>query len=134
MAKLDPSLSSKSASWIVWHTDLKRMFGKTKANSIFVYAWAKRGGINGVANTNELRGYMDTQGVNISTTDFKEITDVVGNLLDFSFGIGKIVIIGTLSVVGLVLLSILIKLFKNPKQQLNLNTLPIPSPNKILTK
>ena len=115
MAKLDPSLSiptasSKSESWIVWHKDLKRMFGKKKANSIFVYAWAKRGGINGVANTNELRGYMDTQGVNISTTDFKEITDVVGNLLDFSFGIGKIVIIGTLSVVGLVLLSILIKI------------------------
>ena len=139
MAKLDPSLSiptasSKSESWIVWHKDLKRMFGKKKANSIFVYAWAKRGGINGVANTNELRGYMDTQGVNISTTDFKEITDVVGNLLDFSFGIGKIVIIGTLSVVGLVLLSILIKLFKNPQQQLNLNTLPNPSPNKILTK
>lgn len=139
MAKLDPSLSiptasSKSESWIVWHKDLKKCLAKKKANSIFVYAWAKRSGINGVANTNELRGYMDTQGVNISTTDFKEITDVVGNLLDFSFGIGKIVIIGTLSVVGLVLLSILIKLFKNPQQQLNLNTLPNPSPNKILTK
>ena len=83
---------------------------------------------------NELRNYMDGQGVNISTTALNEIADVVGNVLDFSFGIGKIVIIGTLSVVGLVLLSILIKLFKNPKQQLNLNTLPIPSPNKILTK
>lgn len=131
MAKLDPSLSiptasSKSESWIQWHKDLKKMFGKKKANSIWVYAWSQRGGIKGTANTNELRNYMDGQGVNITTTALNEIADVVGNVLDFSFGIGKIVIIGTCSVVGLLLISVLIKLFKNPNQPLNVSALPIP--------
>lgn len=131
MAKLDPSLSiptasSKSESWIQWHKDLKRIFGKKKANSIWLYAWSNRGGINGVADTNELRGYMDGQGVNITTTAINEIADVVGNVLDFSFGIGKIVIIGTCSFVGLILLLTLIRLFKNPNQQLDVSALPLP--------
>ena len=131
MAKLDPSLSiptasSKSESWIQWHKDLKKMFGKKKANSIWVYAWSQRGGIKGTANTNELRNYMDGQGVNISTTALNEIADVVGNVLDFSFGIGRVVIIGTLSVVGLILIGILVKLFRNPNQQLNIGALPVP--------
>jgi hypothetical protein len=72
---------------------------------------------------------MDKQGVDISTTKLNEITDVVGNVLEFGFGVGKVVIIGTLSVVGLILLSILIKLFRNPSQKLNVTALPsIPQP------
>ena len=127
--KLDPSLSvptasSKAENWIQWHVDLKKIFGKKKANSIWLYAWAKRGGINSSANTSALRGYMDKQGVDISTTSLNEIADVVGNVLDFGFGVGKVVIIGTLSVVGLILLGILIKLFRNPNQKLNITALP----------
>ena len=69
---------------------------------------------------------MDGQGVNISTTALNEIADVVGNVLDFSFGIGRVVTIGVCSVVGLLLISVLIKLFKNPNQPLNVSALPIP--------
>lgn len=135
--KLDPSqsiptASSKSENWIQWHKDLKKIFGKKKANSIWLYTWAKRGGINSSANNSSLRDYMDRQGVNVTTTSLGELSDAVGNVLDFGLGIGKVMVIGTLSVVGLILLSILIKLFKNPNQPLNITALPqipqIPQP------
>lgn len=132
MAKLDPSksiptASSKSENWIVWHKDLKKIFNKKKANSIWLYAWAKRGGIKSPANTSGLRDYMDSQGVDITTTSLGELSDSIGNVLDFGFGIGKVVIIGTLSITGLILLGILVKLFRNPNQKLNLSALPVPS-------
>ena len=127
--KLDPSLSvptasSKPENWIQWHVDLKKIFGKKKANSIWLYAWAKRGGIKSSANTSSLRDYMDKQGVDISTTKLNEITDVVGNVLDFQLGLNKVVIVGVLSLVGLILLGILIKLARNPNQKLNVTALP----------
>jgi hypothetical protein len=101
--KLDPSktiptASSKSENWIQWHKDLKKIFGKKKANSIWLYAWAKRGGIKSPANTSVLRDYMDGQGVDITTTSLGELSDSIGNVLDFGFGIGKVVIIGSLSI------------------------------------
>jgi hypothetical protein len=129
--KLDPSKtiptsSSKSENWIQWHIDLKKIFGKKKANSVWLYAWAKRGGVKSSANNNELRNYMDKQGVDITTTALGELSDSIGNVLDFGFGIGKIVVIGSLSVAGLILIGILVKLFSNPNQQLNLSALPKP--------
>lgn len=129
--KLDPSktiptASSKSENWIQWHKDLKKIFGKKKANSIWLYAWAKRGGIKSPANTSALRGYMDKQGVDITTTSLGELSDKIGNVLDFGFGVGKVVVIGTMSVVGLILIGILVKLFRNKNQQLNISTLPVP--------
>ena len=129
--KLDPSqtiptASSKAENWIQWHKDLKKVFGKKKANSIWLYAWAKRGGVKSSANTSALRDYMDGQGVNVTTTSLGELSDAVGNVLDFGLGIGKIVIIGSLSVVGLILVLILIRLFKNSNQPLNISAIPIP--------
>jgi hypothetical protein len=129
--KLDPSqsiptASSKAENWIQWHRDLKKMFGKKKANSIWLYAWAKRGGIKSSANTSGLRDYMDSQGVDITTTALGELSDKIGNVLDFGFGVGKVVIIGSLSVVGLILIAILVKLFRNPNQKIDISALPIP--------
>ena len=130
--KIDPSkniptASSKSENWVQWHVDLKKMFGKKKANSIWLYAWTKRGGVNSSANTKDLRDYMDGQGVDITTTKLNELTDAIGNVLDFGLGVGKVLLIGGLSFVGLVLVAILIKLFKNSNQQLNYSALPIPN-------
>lgn len=127
--KLDPSLSvptasSKPENWIQWHVDLRKIFGKKKANSIWLYAWAKRGGIKSSANTSSLRDYMDKQGIDITTTKLNEITDVVGNVLDFQLGLNKVVIVGVLSLVGLILLTILIKLARFPTQKLNITALP----------
>lgn len=129
--KLDPSqtiptASSNSENWIQWHKDLKRIFGKKKANSIWLYAWAKRGGINSSANTSGLRKYMDGQGVDVTTTSLGELSDKIGNVLDFGFGVGKVIVIGSLSIVGLIFIGILVKLFRNKNQQLNMSALPIP--------
>lgn len=129
--KLDPSktiptASSKPENWIQWHKDLKKIFDKKKSNSIWLYAWAKRGGVNSPANTRSLREYMDGQGVDITTTSLGELSDKIGNVLDFGFGVGKIMIIGGLSVTALILIGILVKLFKNPNQQLNISALPVP--------
>lgn len=129
--KLDPSqtiptASSKAENWIQWHKDLKKVFGKKKANSIWLYAWAKRGGVKSSANTSSLRDYMDSQGVDVTTTSLGELSDSIGNVLDFGFGVGKVVIIGSLSIVGLILIGILIKLFRNPNQQLNISAIPVP--------
>ena len=136
--KLDPSktiptASSKAENWIQWHKDLKSMFGKKKANSLWLYAWAKRGGIKSPANTPVLRDYMDSQGVDITTTSLGELTDSIGNVLDFGFGVSKVVVIASLSVVGLILVGILVKLFRNPNQQLNISALPVP-PQMVQTK
>ena len=129
--KLDPSqtiptASSKAENWIQWHKDLKKVFGKKKANSLWLYAWAKRGGVKSSANTSSLRDYMDSQGVDVTTTSLGELSDNIGNVLDFGFGVSKVVIIGTLSVVGLILIGILVKLFRNPNQQLNISAIPVP--------
>lgn len=129
--KLDPSktiptASSKPENWIQWHKDLKKIFNKKKSNSIWLYAWAKRGGINSPANTSSLRDYMDGQGVDITTTSLGELSDKIGNVLDFGFGVGKVIVIGGLSITALILIGILVKLFRNPNQQLNISALPVP--------
>ena len=69
---------------------------------------------------------MDGQGVDITTTSLGELSDSIGNVLDFGFGIGKVIIIGSMSIVGLILIGILVKLFRNPNQQLNISALPVP--------
>jgi hypothetical protein len=130
--KIDPSkniptASSKSENWIQWHKDLKKIFGKKKANSLWLYAWAKRGGIKSSANTTALRDYMDKQGVDVTTTSINKLADSIGNVLDFGFGVGKIVAIGSLSIVGLILIGILVRLFRNPSKPFNIS-LPAPTP------
>jgi hypothetical protein len=133
--KLDPSksiptASSKSENWIQWHKDLRKIFGKKKANSIWLYTWAKRGGVNSSANDRTLRVYMDKQGVDVTTTSLSELTDKIGNVLDFGFGVGKIIVIGGLSITGLILLGILVRLFRNPNQ----SVITLPPPPQMIQK
>lgn len=118
MAKIDPSRSiptraSEAQSWIQWHKDLKKALGKKSANSIWVYAWQKRGGIDAPANTNSLREYMSSQGVDIEKTSMAALTDFgedivsgFGNLLSA----GKWVFIGVSVLAMIVILRIVFKL------------------------
>jgi hypothetical protein len=69
---------------------------------------------------------MEGQGVNITTTTLENLTDTIGDVLGFGFGVGKIIIIGGLSITGLILIAILVKLFRNPNQKLNITALPVP--------
>jgi hypothetical protein len=121
MGKSDPSRNiptgaSESQDWIQWHKDLKKMFGKKKANSIWTYAWSKRGGVNASANSRGLSNYMEKQGVDIDRTALAELGEGV---LDFGSGIftaGKWITIIVAGVVGVILVRILWKLSKDPNK------------------
>lgn len=109
-----PTASSSSENWIQWHKELKRVFGKKTANSLWVFAWAKRGGKNAEANTSKTRVYMKSQGVNIDTTKLNEAFDNVRATINTGLSITKWVIIGGLGVGAVVFILILRKLLLNP--------------------
>lgn len=114
-----PTASSNTEVWVQWHKDLKKIFGKKKANSIWVYAWSKRGGINSPANTTNLSNYMEGQGVDIQRTGLDEIGEAISDITSGVFGVAKILVIGGLVTGGLILFLILRALFKNPNKSLD---------------
>jgi hypothetical protein len=114
-SKTIPTVSSPAESWIQWHKDLRRIFGRKKANSIWVYAWSKRGNENSPANNRSLRSYMESQGVDISQTTLSAIGDGVA---DFGSGLAsyfKWALILPLALGGTVVLIIAYQLTKNPQ-------------------
>jgi hypothetical protein len=109
-----PTASSTSESWIQWHKELKRVFGKKTANSLWIFAWAKRGGRSADANTSKTRVYMKSQGVNIDTTKLNEAFDNVKASINQGISVGKWVVIGSLGVGVILFILILRKLLQNP--------------------
>lgn len=111
-----PKASDPSSSWIQWHKQLRKLFGKKDANNIWAYAWAKRGGVNSQANTMTLREYMSGQGVDIETTTLGSIGDTVSGVVGgFTNTFKWIGIIG-LGLVGLVMIRIVWSLTKDPNK------------------
>lgn len=111
-----PTTRSSSADWILWHKNLKKMFGKNEANTIWSYAWSKRGGVSVNANDRTLSNYMESQGVDIERSTLDEIGEGV---LDFGSGVltfGKWLIIIPLGIAGVIMIFILIQLFRNPNK------------------
>jgi hypothetical protein len=123
MRKSDPSLNiptgaSESQDWIQWHKDLKKLFGKKKANSVWTYAWSKRGGVDARANDRTLSNYMEKEGVDITRTSLAELSEGV---LDFGSDImttSKWIWIISVGAISLILFRILWGLSKNPNQTL----------------
>ena len=113
-----PTASSNSEAWVQWHKDLKSVFGKKKANSIWVVAWSKRGGLDSPANTRSLSNYMEGQGVDISRSTFAEITESISDFSSGIFTFGKIALIGGLTVSAIILLLIMRALLKNPNKSI----------------
>jgi hypothetical protein len=129
--KIDPSLniptaSSKAEEWIAWHKDLKKVFGKKKANSIWIFAWAKRGGINSPANNNMLSAYIEPQGIDVTRTGFGEISESISEIVGGIFTFGKILLIGGLATAGIILILILRALIKNPEKTIQTASLLTP--------
>ena len=116
-SKKIPTASSSGASWVQWHKDLVDIFGKKKANSIWVYAWSKRGGKTSPANTTALRQYMSENGVSVDTTTLSSMGDSIDSVFE---GIGNFatvtgyVIIGVGAVSFLLLAKALYGLTKDP--------------------
>ena len=94
------------------------MFGKKTANSLWVFAWAKRGGKNAEANTSKTRVYMKGQGVNIDTTKLNEAFDNVRATINKGLSVTKWVVIGGLGVGAILFILILRKLLLNPNATL----------------
>jgi hypothetical protein len=118
-SKKIPTASSSGASWVQWHKDLVDIFGKKKANSIWVYAWSKRGGKTSPANTTALRQYMSENGVSVDTTTLSSMGDSIDSVFE---GIGNFatvtgyVIIGVGAVSFLLLARALYGLTKDPNK------------------
>jgi hypothetical protein len=118
-SKKIPTASSSGASWVQWHKDLVDVFGKKKANSIWVYAWSKRGGKTSPANTTALRQYMSENGVSVDTTTLSSMGDSIDSVFE---GIGNFatvtgyVIIGVGAVSFLLLAKALYGLTKDPNK------------------
>ena len=118
-SKKIPTASSSGASWVQWHKDLVDIFGKKKANSIWVYAWSKRGGKTSPANTTALRQYMFENEVSVDTTTLSSMGDSIDSVFE---GIGNFatvtgyVIIGVGAVSFLLLARALYGLTKDPNK------------------
>jgi len=129
--KIDPSkniptASSNAEEWIQWHKDLKKMFGKKKANSIWILAWSKRGGQDSPANTNMLSKYIEPEGIDVTRTSLEQIGESFTEVVSGIFTFGKILIIGGLATAGIILILILRALLKNPNKSLSTAVLLTP--------
>lgn len=110
-----PSYNGKFEEWIQWHKDLKSNFGKKVANSLWVKAWKIRG--NSSANTNELRSYMEKQGIKFDKSAWDSVVDAGADITDAfgtAFQVTKYVGIGLAVIVVGGLGMIVYNLAKNP--------------------
>lgn len=110
-----PSYNANFEEWIQWHKDLKSNFGKKVANSLWVKAWKIRGVDS--ANTNELRTYMDKQGVKIDKSAWDSVVDAGADITDAfgtAFQVTKFVGIGLAVIVVGGLGMIIFNLAKDP--------------------
>lgn len=106
-----PNQKTLAEGWYQWYLDLKDLFGKKIAKSIWVPYWNKRAGAKSDANTRDLREKMDKEGIKLDTTwtgsivdGADSVLDKVGGIFSFGSGLGKVLAIGL--GVGVVLLVI----------------------------
>ena len=114
-----PSYNAKFEEWIQWHKDLKSNFGKKIANSLWMKAWKIRG--NSSANTNELRSYMEKQGIKFDKSAWDSVVDAGDNITDAfgtAFQVTKFVGIGLAVIVVGGLGMIVFNLAKSPAKNI----------------
>jgi len=132
-----PSRNSSSQAWVQWHKSMKSRYGKKQANILFVKGWDNRAGAGTAASTNELREYMEKQGVNLDTMLYEDVTDNISSGLDavgdfftmgkyFAIGLGVIVLGGAVILV--------FNIVKNPMKSVSTaaNFTPIGRASKLL--
>jgi hypothetical protein len=117
-----PSKTSSAAIWKEFHVQLKDNYGKKQANAVFSKSWELRGGKGANGNTNELRTYLEKQGITIDKDGFASIFDSVTDVFDFfdDFLIaGKWISIGLASVVALGVGMFVINIARKPIEAAN---------------
>ena len=70
-----PLASSGAEQWEQWHKNLIKCVGRGKANDLFLRLWDKRGQRGTDANTIQLRQYLGTQGLVMTTGAIKKTQD-----------------------------------------------------------
>jgi hypothetical protein len=83
--KAIPTKSSSDLVWITWYDNLKKTFGKKKANSLFSSNWDSQQASNSSANTSDLRAHLKNNDIDISGGVLGEAKDRVFGFTD-SFG------------------------------------------------
>jgi len=122
MAKSDPRSSipkstSGADAWLQWHKDLKRVFDKKTANSIWTAAWQKRG--SNSANTNTLREHLAKNGLEIDKSMWDSVVDTgvgIGDEFASIFKVGKWIGIGLLAVTAVGIGIAVINIGRKPVQ------------------
>ena len=105
-SKRIPTTEDTAEMWVSWHKSLKKWFSKAEANEHWLRFWNQRGGAGSDADTMDLREYMESQGVNLTTTIMGDIADGSMGVVDFigdTFTWGRGLIIGGVVVgIGLI--------------------------------
>lgn len=78
-----PNSVSPAESWVNWHKLLLKWFSKQEANQEWIRFWSQRAGAGAPADTHDLRDYMRSQGVDLTTDMSGEIRDKVENIGDW---------------------------------------------------
>jgi hypothetical protein len=107
-----PDKNSSDQYWIAWHGDMKKMFGKEKANEAFIVAFAYRA--SSAAKTKTLFNYGKTQGLDLETNLIGDagriIQGVEKGISGITGKIGKIFKVGG-TVITVMVILILIPVF-----------------------
>lgn len=109
-----PTATSNDDQWIIWHKQLRRLFGKKQANSIWLFAWSKRGGLDTKANTRKLSNYLEKFGIDVERSTLDSIGEGFADAAEGFASTAKWFVIIPLGVAGIVLIAILWQLIKNP--------------------
>ena len=81
-----PLASSNAEQWEQWHKNLIKCVGRGKANDLFLRLWQKRGELGTDASTIQLREYLGTQGLVLTTGGLKKTQDFLAGVGDFLGG------------------------------------------------
>lgn len=100
-----PHSTSDDNEWVEFHKALlDEGFARNEANTIWLKAWNARASES--ANTYYLRGYFDSQGIDISGGSLSNVTDNIRNtwtgIGSSLSGFGSMVLIGSLIGVGII--------------------------------
>lgn len=104
MIKKIPIFSSTDKVWISWYDELKKVFGRKKANSLFSANWDAQNGQKSVANTSDLRKHLLDNGIDISGGFFGEAKDKAFGVAEYFgdfFTVGKYIGLGLASVLAI---------------------------------
>ena len=102
--KAVPIQNSSDLLWITWYDDLKKTFGKKKANALFASNWDSQNGDGSNANTTDLRAHLKDNGLDISGGVLGEAKDKIFGVSDyfgdyftvakwFGIGLGGIIVV-----------------------------------------